>query len=121
MVLSRFYQYDYKVALMDWQDRHEGNGRFAPYFVRRLIDPSNQVQVYESKYPRYLTVAYNRSTEPESEMEALMSMQEETLRQFDQQQRNFTMLHELMLSVDEKMKLTEEEINKIIGLKQKGQ
>lgn len=114
-VLSRFYQFDYQVALNDWQARHEGKGKYAPYFVSSLVEKGNKIQKYECNYPRYLTVAYNRSTEPESELETMVSLQEKTLKQFDLQQRNFDMLHELMASVDEKMKLTEDEISKYFG------
>lgn len=33
-ILRNFYRFDYQVTLKDWQLRHEGKGKYAPYFVR---------------------------------------------------------------------------------------
>lgn len=76
-VLDRYYRFGPDLNLDKWTTDDSGS------CCGKRIDESNLVEIYQQKFPRYLTVAYTRQAESESEWATLENMQAKSLRQFD--------------------------------------
>lgn len=65
-LLRQIHRYNYRVNLTNWMKRadEEKNGCWC--CARTGSDEHNQVQVFQGQFPKFLTVAYRRSTDPES-------------------------------------------------------
>lgn len=79
-VVSRIYKFNQDVTLEDWIDRENARGCCDTLFGRDYAEENalNRVKFFQKKFPRYLTIAYSRATEPESELETLTAKMTDT-------------------------------------------
>lgn len=108
-MLNWIHKYNHQVNLEDWTDRAKGTGKFAPWIFKcGGFDENNKIAVYQSEFPRYLTVAYTRSTEEESELTHLKTEIKEELKEqikseTFQLKRDLDLITKLICSVEKKL------------------
>ena len=80
-VLDRYYSFGDRLDLDKWEGLRNGKYRNTP---GKELDEENLVKVYQAQFPRYLTVAFQRSVEEEDDTATILGLQGQQMEKFDQ-------------------------------------